>query len=142
MSALRAEYKFHPISGWISRHKELQRGVSCMDIDLFYENHIRGFCMHMEFKYLGEPISKAQRSNIQMIADVWCRSSPARYYDDYECMPKYLGYYVIMMQGNDVNNDDGLTVVLITKHEDEVQQWDFEEGAEDVLLKICNGRLL
>ena len=36
MSALRAEYKFHPISGWISRHKELQRGVSCMDIDLFY----------------------------------------------------------------------------------------------------------
>ena len=65
MSALRAEYKFHPISGWISRHKELQRGVSCMDIDLFYENHIRGFCLHLWSSSIAvSQFSEAQRSNI------------------------------------------------------------------------------
>tara|TARA_R100001198_G_C5119457_1_gene142928 strand:- start:23 stop:451 length:429 start_codon:yes stop_codon:yes gene_type:complete len=142
MSALRAEYKFHPISGWISRHPDLKRGVSCMDVDLFFENHIQGFCMHMEFKYLGEPISKAHRSNIQMIADVWSRANIVRYYDHYECNHQYLGYYVIMMESDEVSNDDGLSVARITKHENEVQQWNFDEGAEDVLLRICNGDLL
>lgn len=142
MSALRAEYKFHPISGWISRHKELQRGVSCMDIDLFYENHIRGFCFHLEFKYRGEQFSEAQRSNIAMIADVWSKASAVRHFSQYTTKHDYLGYFVVMIEGDRVSNEDGVDVVKVSAYGEKVKEWSFEEGAEDVLLKICNGQLL
>lgn len=142
MSALRAEYKFHPISGWISRHKELQRGVSCMDIDLFFENHIRGFCFHLEFKYRGEEFSEAQRSNIAMIADVWSKASAVRHFSQYTTHYDYRGYYVVMIEDDRVTNEDGLDVARVRGYEDEVQQWSYDEGAEDVLLRLCNGQLL
>ena len=142
MSALRAEYKFHPISGWISRHKELQRGVSCMDIDLFFENHIHGFCFHLEFKYRGEQFSEAQRSNIAMIADVWSKASAVRHFSQYTTHYDYLGYYVVLIEDDRVSNEDGLDVARVCGYEDKVQQWSYDEGAEDVLLRLCNGELL
>jgi hypothetical protein len=140
--ALRQEYKFHPISSWISRHPELQRGFSCMDVDLLWENHIHGYCMHFEFKHKDEAISDAQRANIRMIADVWSRSNPVRHFDQYSTPMKYLGYYVIILDSEEITNEHGIYVVRVAAHEDEVEEWQYDDGAADVLLQLCNGKLL
>ena len=140
--ALRQEYKFHPISSWISRHPKLQRGFSCMDIDLLWENHIHGYCMHFEFKHKDEPMSDAQRANIRMVADVWNSASPIRHFEEYSTPMKYLGYYVIILASEEITNEHGIWVVRVAAHDDPVQEWEFDDGAADVLLQLCNGKLL
>ena len=140
--SLREEYKFHPISSWINRHPELRRGFSCMDVDLLLENHILGYCMHFEFKHKDEDLGDAQESNIRMIADVWSRSSPIRYFEQYTTPMKYLGYYVVVLASEKITNEHGICVVRFAGHDEIPQEWQFDDGAADVLLKLCHGKLL
>ena len=150
--SLREEYKFHPISSWITRHPELRRGVSCIDVDLLldnhlpghllWENHIHGYCMHFEFKHKDEDLGDAQESNIRMIADVWSRSSPIRYFEQYTTPMKYLGYYVVVLASEKITNEHGICVVRFAGHDEIPQEWQFDDGAADVLLKLCHGKLL
>ena len=77
-----------------------------------------------------------------MIADVWSKASAVRHFSQYTTKHDYLGYFVVMIEGDRVSNEDGIDVVKVSAYGEKVQEWSFEEGAEDVLLKICNGQLL
>jgi len=142
--SLRDEYKFHPISRWINQHRDLQRGFSCTDIDLFFENHIRGYCMHMEFKHWDETVSAAQRANIMMIADVWSKAQPVRHYRnaglDYSCHMDYRGYYVISLWNEEIENDHPIRIARIGAYDVQPIFKCHEEGAADVLLSLCLGK--
>jgi hypothetical protein len=98
--------------------------------------------MHFEFKHKDEPMSDAQRANIRMVADVWNSASPIRHFEQYSTPMKYLGYYVIILASEEITNDHGIWVVRVAAHDDPVQEWEFDEGAADVLLQLCNGKLL
>jgi hypothetical protein len=142
--SLRDEYKFHPISRWINQHRDLQRGFSCTDIDLFFENHIRGYCMHMEFKHWDETVSAAQRANIMMIADVWSKAEPVRHYRnaglDYSCHMDYRGYYVISLWNEEIENDHPIRIARIGAYDVRPIFKCHEEGAADILLSLCLGK--
>ena len=47
-----------------------------------------------------------------------------------------------MIEDDRVSNEDGLDVARVRGYEDKVQQWSYDEGAEDVLVRLCNGQLL
>ena len=141
--SLRDEYKFHPISRWINQHRDLQRGFSCTDIDLFFENHIRGYCMHMEFKHWNETASAAQRANIMMIADVWSKAEPVRHYRnaglDYSCHMDYRGYYAINLWKEEIEDDDPIHITWFRGYDVQPVTNNHLTGAANILLSLCLG---